>query len=727
MTLLRAPGRNDTGAVVYVPDLGPQRGYFREWRCRDTHFTTSVTITVTKGFATGRIFIVSGSQPSGPSLATSFPGAGCSARDAAGTRPHCREVSWRSLAVRWRTCLLAALSVEACAVLGCRYASATNILNDAGTSTTSKARSHLGSKAVGHDVDSRYGKAAVDMAVCYDGDITAARKAHPGRGNFRHVGYTRRFRGPGASLLVGPCSPWAPACEQQVHCVTACHGVRERLGGASEGYCIRPGARATYRSLGQELRDAVLQPLAQWAACNKKLRQNGALDIKEAEYLVSKFHSPGMMRLLVDVCGAMQLPGRTKLPSFTKVSGKQQQAASVTTSLDCSPILPHFFHPNECTWFWQEILPALRECLEGIQRALDAGLRNDIALCKSLLQAHQAASFKQALGLYEWLALHSHGEAFQQDARKAAKETKAQAAMIATWNVELKATGDSDAPSGPYTMLRLMASHGLHVIALQELNDPVKVQAMLDKARDAGLVGYTLYMPDDDVMVKSGYLTARRGQKGGFLCLDGHVKVLKCWSDSLVRVMTPKDLEELSEVEAKKPEKPEKPDAYMTAGSNIVDMAVMLVGGQPTLFLSCHLAATCKVQRVIQTRAIGQLHRKLLEEHPELASMPTVMMGDFNTTDPDLIGWEKATMKADCAKSLPMKDEHVDHLYLWCPTTPSSIPQGVWLTEAETIAASIGTQLASPVISEEKKAQRAKREKARLLTEGKNEAWHQLG
>ncbi|GFH16809.1 hypothetical protein HaLaN_13306, partial [Haematococcus lacustris] len=141
----------------------------------------------------------------------------------------------------------------------------------------------------------------------------------------------------------------------------------------------------------------------------------------------------------------------------------------------------------------------------------------------------------------------------------------------------------------------------------------------------------------------------------------------------------------------------EEPNKYMKAESNIVDMAVMLVGGQPTLYLSCHLAAKkkCKVQRDIQARAMVQLHRKLLEEHPELASVPTVMMGDFNTTDPELIGWEKATMKADCAKSLPMSDEHVDHLYLWCPTTPSnagSIPQAAWLTNAETIDASIGTQ-----------------------------------
>ncbi|GFH25140.1 hypothetical protein HaLaN_23058, partial [Haematococcus lacustris] len=224
-----------------------------------------------------------------------------------------------------------------------------------------------------------------------------------------------------------------------------------------------------------------------------------------------------------------------------------------------------------------------------------------------------------------------------------------------------------------------------------------------------GLVGYTLHMPDDGVMVDSGYLTAPRLQKGGFLCRDGHVEVLKCWSDSLVNVMTPKDHEELSEL---------KPGSYMTTGSNIVDMAVMLVGGQPTLYLSCHLAATCKGQQDIQARAMVQLHRKLLEEQPLLADMPAVMMGDFNTTDPELIGWEKATMKADCAKSLPMSDEHVDHLYLWCPTTPSSagsIPQAAWLTNAETIAASMGTQLgvknkakALPAISKEKEAQLTK-------------------
>ncbi|GFH14504.1 hypothetical protein HaLaN_10571 [Haematococcus lacustris] len=134
----------------------------------------------------------------------------------------------------------------------------------------------------------------------------------------------------------------------------------------------------------------------------------------------------------------------------------------------------------------------------------------------------------------------------------------------------------------------------------------------------------------------------------------------------------------------------------MKADSNIVDMLVTVVGGQPTLYLSCHLAFKHQVLRDIQARAMVQLHRKLLEEHPELASVPAVMMGDFNTTDPELIGWEKATMKADCAKSLPMEDEHVDHLYLWRPTTPSSdgsLPQAVWLTEAETINASIGTQL----------------------------------
>ncbi|GFH14502.1 hypothetical protein HaLaN_10568, partial [Haematococcus lacustris] len=67
-----------------------------------------------------------------------------------------------------------------------------------------------------------------------------------------------------------------------------------------------------------------------------------------------------------------------------------------------------------------------------------------------------------------------------------------------------------------------------------------------------------------------------------------------------------------------------------------------------------------------------QLHRKLLEEQPLLASMPAVMLGDFNVTNLELSGWEKATMKTDCAKSLPVPDVHVDHLYLWCPTTPSS-------------------------------------------------------
>ncbi|GFH25141.1 hypothetical protein HaLaN_23059, partial [Haematococcus lacustris] len=135
------------------------------------------------------------------------------------------------------------------------------------------------------------------------------------------------------------------------------------------------------------------------------------------EYLLSKFHSPGVKRMLVDVLGAMQLPGRTNLPSFL---------------------------------------------------------------------ASQAASFKQALGLHEWLALQSQGEAWQQDAQKAAEETKTQAAMLGTWNVECKAKGDSDGPSGPRTMLRMMASHGVHVLALQELNKQGEVQAMLDKARDAG-------------------------------------------------------------------------------------------------------------------------------------------------------------------------------------------------------------------------------------------------
>ncbi|GFH16811.1 hypothetical protein HaLaN_13308 [Haematococcus lacustris] len=91
-----------------------------------------------------------------------------------------------------------------------------------------------------------------------------------------------------------------------------------------------------------------------------------------------------------------------------------------------------------------------------------------------------------------------------------------------------------------------------------------------------------------------------------------------------------------------------------------------------------------------------QLHRKLLEEHPLLARMPAVMLGDFNVTTLELSGWEKATMKTDCAKSLPMSRKHVDHLYLWCPTTPSSagsLPKAAWLTKAETIAASMGTQL----------------------------------
>ncbi|GFH09135.1 hypothetical protein HaLaN_04225 [Haematococcus lacustris] len=97
----------------------------------------------------------------------------------------------------------------------------------------------------------------------------------------------------------------------------------------------------------------------------------------------------------------------------------------------------------------------------------------------------------------------------------------------------------------------------------------------------SGLVGYQLHMPDDGLMVRSGHLRCPRDQKGGFLCLNGHVEVLKCWSDSLVNVMTPKDHEELSEL---------KPETYMTTPSNIVDMAVMLVGGQPTLYLSCHLA-----------------------------------------------------------------------------------------------------------------------------------------
>ncbi|KAJ9529008.1 hypothetical protein QJQ45_007079 [Haematococcus lacustris] len=542
-----------------------------------------------------------------------------------------------------------------------QHASATNILNDAGPSTTSKARSHL-SKAVGHDVDSRPTLAQGTPGMLDTLGDSEAQERHYWSDLVEQVkNYTS---GPEPEPPAGRCA--------------ALHGIFAGLMAAFQDMLDAMASPAPLTPLRrQELRDAVVQLLAQWAACNKKLRQKGALDIKEAEYLVSKFHSPGMMRLFVDVGGAMQLPGRTKLPSFTK--------------------------------------------------------------------AHQAASFKQALGLYEWLSLHSQGEAFQQDARKAAEETKAQAAMIATWNVECKAKGDSDGPSGPRTMLRMMASHGLYVIALQELNDPVEVQAMLEKARDAGLVGYTLYMPDDDVMVKSGYLTARRGQKGGFLCRDGHVQVLKCWSDSLVRFMTPEDHEELTELML---QHKKEPDAYMKAGSNIVDMAVMLVGGQPTLFLSCHLAADkkCKVQRDIQARAMVQLHRKLLEEHPELASMPAVMMGDFNTPDPKLSGWEKATMKADCAKSLPMEDEHVDHLYLWRPTTPSSdgsLPQAVWLTEAETINASIGTQLgvknkgketkpkkknkdktASPAISEEKAAQR---EKARLLTKGKNEAWHQLG
>ncbi|GFH16812.1 hypothetical protein HaLaN_13309 [Haematococcus lacustris] len=107
--------------------------------------------------------------------------------------------------------------------------------------------------------------------------------------------------------------------------------------------------------------------------------------------------------MLVDVLGAMQLPGRTNLPSFL------------------------------------ELTRTLWDCLAGMLRATDAGLKDDIELCQSLLQASQAASFKQALGLHERLALQSQGEAFQQDAQKAAEGAKAQAAMLGTWNVECKA------------------------------------------------------------------------------------------------------------------------------------------------------------------------------------------------------------------------------------------------------------------------------------------------